>query len=66
MNKKEVELGLLELVLAILFIAVLYSSVNPSITGNVIYSTSTDISFDNLIYNDSLRVFHKPYQVKYA
>jgi hypothetical protein len=53
-NKKEVELGLLELVLAIFFIAILFSSVEPTITGKVISSTSTDISFNNLIYNDSL------------
>ncbi|MBU2639584.1 MAG: hypothetical protein KKG75_02630, partial [Nanoarchaeota archaeon] len=57
MNKKEVEIGIVEIVLVALVIVAIYNYIEPSYTGYGVYTGSKEITFTNtedFTYNDSL------------
>ncbi|MBU2640059.1 MAG: hypothetical protein KKG75_05155, partial [Nanoarchaeota archaeon] len=57
MNKKEVEIGIVEIVLVALVIVAIYNYIEPSYTGYGVYTGSKEITFTNpsdFTYNNSL------------
>ena len=53
-NKKEVEIKFIEVVVVLFIIIFLYSYITPSYTGSIVHSSTPEIPFSDLIYDDSL------------